>query len=179
MARSAVCVVDMLNSYGHPDAERLRASAEKALPRIARLVERAADADVLTVYVNDNFGAWTSNRDDFVRELLAGEHARLVEPIAPRSDALFVFKTRHSIFYGTPLEELLRQEGVDRVVLAGQVTEQCILYSALDAYIRHFDVAVAADATAAIHDDLADAALKMMDVNMSAEIASAEEVSLA
>jgi nicotinamidase-related amidase len=55
-------------------------------------------------------------------------------------------------------------------VLTGQVTEQCILYSALDAYIRHFDVAVPSDAVACIHSDLADAALTMMERNMSADV---------
>ena len=37
----------------------------------------------------------------------------------------------------TPLEYLLSQKDIGHVVLAGQVTEQCILYSALDAYVRH------------------------------------------
>jgi nicotinamidase-related amidase len=58
-------------------------------------------------------------------------------------------------------------------VLTGQVTEQCILYSALDAYVRHFDVAVPPDAVAHIHGDLADAALKMMERNMRAELVPA------
>jgi len=34
--------------------------------------------------------------------------------------------------------------------LTGQVTEQCILYSALDAYVRHFEVVVRPDAVAHI-----------------------------
>jgi nicotinamidase-related amidase len=56
------------------------------------------------------------------------------------------------------------------------VTEQCILYSALDAYIRHFEVAVPRDAVAHIHEHLADAALELMERNMSAEICAASEV---
>jgi hypothetical protein len=47
-----------------------------------------------------------------------------------------------------PLEYLLRENEVDHVVLTGQVTEQCILYSALDAYIRHFRVTIPRDAVA-------------------------------
>ncbi len=50
------------------------------------------------------------------------------------------------------------------------MTEQCILYSALDAYVRELDVAVPADAVAHIHEDLAEAALKMMKTNMSADV---------
>jgi nicotinamidase-related amidase len=55
-------------------------------------------------------------------------------------------------------------------VLVGQVTEQCILYSALDAYVRHLRVTVPPDGVAHIHQDLADAALKMMERNMRAEL---------
>jgi nicotinamidase-related amidase len=168
-------VVDMLNAYEHPDAEQLTRSVETVLPNIERLIGRAAD-DALTIYVNDNFGSWNSNRDELLRTALEGRFRHLVEPIAPRDDSLFVVKARHSIFYGTPLEYLLSQEGVDRLVLAGQVTEQCILYSALDAYIRHLHVVVPRDAVAHIHEDLAAASLKMMELNMDAEIVAAADV---
>jgi nicotinamidase-related amidase len=103
---------------------------------------------------------------------MEGARPDLVEPIVPPEDALFVAKARHSIFYGTPLEYLLAQEDVGRVVLAGQVTEQCILYSALDAYVRHLDVAIPRDAVAHIDEELARAALAMMERNMAAEILS-------
>lgn len=55
------------------------------------------------------------------------------------------------------------------------MTEQCILCSALDAHIRHFNVVVASDAVAHLDADLADAALRMMRRNMSAEINAASD----
>jgi nicotinamidase-related amidase len=176
MSRTALLVIDMLNSYEHADAERLTESVEKVLPVVARTIERAADGGILTIYVNDNFGAWTSNRDTLVKEAMGGKFSYLVEPILPKDDTLFVVKARHSAFYQTPLEYLLGQEEVDHVVMVGQVTEQCILYSALDAYIRHLAVTVPRDAVACIHEDLAGAALKMMAVNMDAEIVDASEL---
>ena len=103
----------------------------------------------------------------------------LVEPIAPGDDVDFVVKARHSIFYETPLEYLLRQGDIERLILVGQVTEQCILYSALDAYIRHFEVHVPPDAVAHIHADLAEAALKMMERNMDADLTPAGSCSAA
>jgi nicotinamidase-related amidase len=69
---------------------------------------------------------------------------------------------------------MLRQEDIQRIVLVGQVTEQCILYSALDAYVRHFDVAVPPEAVAHIHGGLADASLTMMETNMRAELVPAD-----
>ena len=168
----------MLNSYEHADADQLTHAVERALPAMERLVARARDEDVLTIYVNDNFGAWNSNRDELLRSALEGKFRHLVEPIAPTDDALFVVKARHSIFFQTPLEYLLGQEDVDRVVLIGQVTEQCILYSALDAYIRHLTVAVPRDAVAHIHEHLADASLELMALNMDADICTADDCRL-
>jgi nicotinamidase-related amidase len=176
MAPSALIVVDMLNSYEHADAEQLTRSVERVLPNIRELIERAAREDVLTIYVNDNFGTWRSNREELVRTAVEGRYGHLVEPIAPEEDTLFVVKARHSIFFQTPLEYLLGQEDIDRIVLVGQVTEQCILYSALDAYIRHLEVAVPRDAVAHIHEHLADASLELMELNMDADVSTAAEV---
>jgi len=176
--RTALLVVDMINAYDFEDAEKLLESAREAVPNIQTLVDRARDDDVPVIYVNDNFGRWNSSPSELVEEVLAGDHGDLLEPLVPGADAQFVVKARHSCFYETPLEYLLRQDEVERIVLTGQVTEQCILYSALDAYIRRLGVVVPTDAVAHIHADLAQAALKMMEVNMRAELCRAEDCRL-
>jgi len=178
VARTALIVCDMLNPYEHPDADKLTASVEQALPALGALRERAREEGVPTIYVNDNHGDWESSREQLVKGALDGARPDLVEPILPGDDDLFLAKTRHSIFYATPLEYILSQEGVDRIVIAGQVTEQCVLYSALDAYIRHLDVAVPRDGVAHIFEDLADASLTMMERNMHAEVCAAGECRL-
>jgi nicotinamidase-related amidase len=176
MPRRALVVIDMINTYDHEDAERLRASAEEVVPVLGKLVKRARDSGAPVIYVNDSFGQWRSDHRALVEDALAGEHAALVEPIVPDEEAMFVVKARHSIFYETPLEYLLGQEDIEEVVLTGQATEQCILYSALDAHIRHIPVIVPRDAVAHIHEDLAEAALRMMEVNMEAEVVDAADV---
>jgi nicotinamidase-related amidase len=176
MADTALVVVDMLNTYEHEDAETLTRSVREVLPNIVDLVERATDDDdVEVVYVNDLYGHWNAGRAELLERVMEGSYRELVEPIAPAEEALFVVKARHSIFYETPLEYMLRQQGIEKLVLVGQVTEQCILYSALDAYIRHMEVVVPRDAVAHIHEDLAEAALRMMEVNMRAEVVPAAD----
>jgi nicotinamidase-related amidase len=172
---SALVVIDMLSSYDFPDADQLVPSAREVVPRIKALVERATAEGVPVVYVNDNYGDWNSSADELLQAGLDGKHPELVEPLAPPEEASFVIKARHTIFYGTPLEHLLQQEGIDRLVLTGQVTEQCVLYSALDAYVRGIAVAVPPDAVAHIHEDLADAALRMMERNMDADVAPSSQ----
>ncbi|MBA3438047.1 MAG: isochorismatase family protein, partial [Thermoleophilaceae bacterium] len=63
-------------------------------------------------------------------------------------------------------------------VLVGQVTEQCILYSALDAYVRRLRVTVPRDGVAHIDERLAGAALEMMQRNMDAELTACAECEL-
>ncbi|MEU6486639.1 isochorismatase family cysteine hydrolase [Streptomyces sp. NPDC046887] len=169
-------VVDMVNSYEHPDADLLLPSARETLPVLVDLLERARERNVPVIYVNDNFGEWRSHHGEIVETALSGPHAELVEPIRPDDSSLFVVKARHSIFFETPLSYLLGQLDVRHVVLCGQVTEQCVLYSALDAHIRHFEVTVPVDAVAHIHAPLADAALEMMRRNMGARTVLAKEV---
>ncbi|MFJ4834451.1 cysteine hydrolase family protein [Streptomyces sp. NPDC088747] len=174
--RTALIVIDMINTYGHDDADLLVPSVAKTIPALSRLLERARSAEAPVIYVNDNFGEWRSHHGELLDQALAGPHADLVEPVRPDDKSLFVVKVRHSIFYETPLTYLLAQQDIGHVVLCGQVTEQCVLYSALDAHIRHLRVTIPEDAVAHIHADLADAALRMMRRNMDADIRPADEI---
>ena len=175
---SALIVVDMLNSYEHDDADRLTESVEKIVEPLSELIARAERDGTEIIYVNDNYGDWNSSQEELAKKALNGARPDLVEPLLPPDGADFVLKARHTIFYMTPLEYLLSQREIGHLVLAGQVTEQCILYSALDAYVRHLDVTIPTDGVAHIHEDLAQAALKMMERNMRAELVRAADCRL-
>ena len=171
----ALVVVDMLNTYEHPDGECCAERAREVLPAMRGAIESARTGDDDVIYVNDNYGLWSSDRAQLVDHVLERvPDTNLVEPLLPRDDDSFIFKARHSIFYETTLAYLLRELGAERLTLLGQVTEQCILYSALDAHVRHLGVRVVTDAVVAIEDSLGDAALAMMERNMAAELVTAD-----
>jgi len=178
LMKTALVVIDMLNAYDFEDAEELAESARQAVPNIRHLIERANEEDVPVIYVNDNYGDWNSSADELVESALRGKFPDLVEALRPADDVKFVIKGKHSIFYGTPFEYLVKELEIDRLVLTGQVTEQCVLYSALDAYIRDLEIAVPRDAVAHIHDDLAEASLRMMETNMNADTTPSDEIDL-
>lgn len=176
MSDTALLVVDMLNSYQHEDATPLARCVTNTVEPLAGIINRARDRDdVDVIYVNDNYGDFTATRESIVRSALEGEKPELVRPIVPDDGWPFLEKVRHSAFYATPLGYLLTRLETKRIVLTGQVTEQCILYTALDAYIRHFDVIVPSDAVAHIDPDLGNAALRMMERNMRARVTEATD----
>jgi nicotinamidase-related amidase len=172
MGRIALVIIDMLNPYEHEDAEQLTRNVAKIVGPLSDLRSRAhARDDVELVYVNDNYGDFATDRREIEDRARNGRRPDLVEPILPPPDCAFLPKVRHSAFYGTPLEYLLSRAEVETVVLTGQVTEQCVLYSALDAHVRHYTLRVPPDCVAPIHEDLGQAALRMMERNMSACLA--------
>jgi nicotinamidase-related amidase len=176
MSETAVIVIDMLNSYRHSDAEKLTGNVEKIIDPLAGLISKARQhSDIDLIYVNDNYGDFTADHQDLIRSALDGERPDLVASIVPAEGDLFLVKVRHSAFYSTSLEYLLGELDTRRLVLTGQVTEQCILYTALDAYVRRFSIVVPPDAVAHIDAGLGDAALKMMEKNMRAEMANAAD----
>jgi nicotinamidase-related amidase len=174
--KSAVIVIDMLNDYEHEDADRLRGSVGEMVPHLSSVIAEAREREIPVAWVNDNYQDWAAGRPELVARALAGAAPELVEPIVPPDDAPFVVKARHSIFYQTQVEYMLRQLGAERLVLTGQVTEQCVLYSALDAYVRQFEVVVPPDAVAHIIPELAQAALRMMERNMRAQLIESDRV---
>ncbi len=176
MADTALLVVDMLNAYEHPDAEQLTASVADMVDPLADLItEGRRHEDVDVIYVNDNFGDFTGTWDDIVAKALDGARPDLVKAILPTPDCLRLTKVRHSAFFSTQLDYLLQQLQPERLVITGQVTEQCVLYTALDAYVRHYNVVVPPDAVAHIDADLGKAALTMMHRNMRADLIPAAD----
>jgi nicotinamidase-related amidase len=168
----------VLNPYEHEDADRLVQSVEQTVEPLGSLIARAHDDGAEIIYVNDNYGDWNSSSEELAQRALDGARPDLIEPILPPEGVDFVIKARHTIFYMTPLEYLLGQKEIGHLVLTGQVTEQCILYSALDAYVRHLEVSIPRDGVAHIYEDLAEAAIEMMQRNMSAEITACADVAL-
>ena len=123
--------------------EDARVMAEK----IRRLKKRARKAAVPVIYVNDNFGKWQSDFRRTVehcsnRKVRGHEIVRLLRPL---KDDYFVLKPKHSGFFATTLETLLRYLSPKRLILTGVAGNFCVLFTANDAYMRDYDLVIPED----------------------------------
>lgn len=83
--------------------------------------------------------------------------------IPPRPNELTLVKKRFSAFFATPLDLILRRLNVERVVIAGVQTPNCIRATAFDAVsLDYAQVTVLADATAAANEAVHEANLSDM-----------------
>lgn len=110
---TALLLIDVINDLEFPEAEQILDTAIDMARNIDRLKQRAREACVPIVYVNDNFGKWKSDWRRTVEHCL-GENVRgrpLVEILQPADDDYFVLKPKHSGFFSTTLDTLLRYLG--------------------------------------------------------------------
>jgi nicotinamidase-related amidase len=171
-SRRVLLLVDFINPLQFVGAEALAPWALEAARATAALKKRFDAAGERVIYVNDNFGQW---RSDF-RTLVAhcrhqrGTSAGLVRQLPPGKGDLMVLKPRHSGFHATPLELLLQQLGARKLVIAGLATDYCVMCTAMDAYVRGYDLWVPSDCTAAESPEQRDQALGWMRQALKADI---------
>jgi nicotinamidase-related amidase len=168
-------VIDMLSPYDFEDAGMAADGAEGVVGELSALLDEAREAGIRVVYANDLDEDFSGSRERVTGQAASGRRPDLVEPLLPKPEDSFIHKGQHSAFYGTPLAHLLKLEQADEVVLTGQVTEQCVLYTALDAHVRDYDLSVLTDCVLPMDRDLGEAALRMMERNMGARLETAEE----
>lgn len=144
-------LIDVINHFEFPDGDRILWQALKIAPSIARLKLRARAAGIPTIYVNDNFGEWRSERSVLLKRCLRpdAKGAGFVEQVQPDEEDYFVLKPMHSAFYQTPLETLLRHLGSRTLILTGLTTNSCITCTAHDANMRDLKLIVPSDCSAA------------------------------
>jgi nicotinamidase-related amidase len=145
----ALLLIDVINDLEFPEAEQMLDAAMKMARQIARLKKRAHRARVPAIYVNDNFGKWKSDFRATI-EHCAEKNVRgreIVKMLKPAEQDYFVLKPKHSGFFSTSLEMLLRYLGSETLILTGIAGNFCVLFTANDAYMRDYKLIVPRDCT--------------------------------
>jgi nicotinamidase-related amidase len=149
--RTALVVVDMQNDFVREGGSLRVPDAEATIPAIRTLLELARGSGMKVVFTQD------THTDGDPEWAIWPRHARegswgweIVDALAPRQDETVIRKVRYDGFYGTSLDHLLRQWGVDTLVLCGTVANICVHYTAASAALRWYSVIVVKDAVSAL-----------------------------
>src|SRR6267142_5090893 len=179
-AGAALLLIDLINDFEFSGGDALLKLALPVGKNIAHLKRQAKSAGIPAIYVNDNFGRWQS---DF-RKIIS--HCRndktkgkpFVELLLPEEDDYFVLKPKHSGFYSTTLELLLKHLTATNLILTGIAGNNCVLFTANDAYMRDFKLIVPSDCSVSPTQQDNENALKQMEKVLKADIRPAEELDL-
>jgi nicotinamidase-related amidase len=190
LPRSALLLVDMNRSHldhsiGHMLVEE--SAAKQIINRAVTVREAFAAAGLPIIFVRTHHrqdprtGEIVDNKSPFwmaqqkkavpglgrQRKSLAVEGAPVTEvvaPLAPRPGDFTVFKHRYSPFDNTDLEHLLRNLGIDTLVVGGVNTNNCVLCTCFEAFNRDYRVVLMKDVCASMNGpDYHEAALKVIE----------------
>lgn len=174
----ALLLIDVINDLEFVGGEELLPHALEMAHHIARLKERARDHGVPVVYANDNFGKWQSDFYRLLKHCLedGARGESVVRLVRPTADDYFVLKPKHSAFFSTTLDTLLRYLGTRTLIITGMATDICVLFTANDAYMRDFKLLVPSDCVAAEHSKINQDALSLMRRVLKADTVTSDQI---
>jgi nicotinamidase-related amidase len=148
LLKDALLIVDVIQGFDHEDGDALLQSFRARHSALVEALEHARRSEIPVIYANDNYGVWDGDSSDLVQHAIAGRGGELVEAVAPKEGDRFVFKPRYSAFDHTPLDLILQELEIERILLAGAATEMCVVQTAIDAKEEGLKVTILADACA-------------------------------
>ena len=176
--KTALLLIDVINDLDFEGSQSLVRLAEPMAKRLRALKRRARAAGLPTIYINDNFGKWRSDFRATVeycqKKNIPGHN--VTRMLKPDSKDYFVLKPKQSAFFGTTLDTLLRDLGTKRVILTGIAGDNCVLFSANDAYMRDFKLYIPSDCIASETEAENQYALQLLKKVVKADITPSTEL---
>jgi ureidoacrylate peracid hydrolase len=168
--RTALVVVDMQNAFMLPGvAHALCPMAREIVPNINRLAQAVRETSgtvvwIKTTYTPETLKDWSTyydlrkpeQNDKRAEALAAGSKGHeLWAELDVRDGDLTVEKNRFSAFIqgSSNLAEVLRERGIDTVIVTGTVTGVCCESTARDAMMMNFKTIMITDGNAAMTDE--------------------------
>ena len=175
-SKTALVVVDMQNGFMPTEtAHAPCATAVEIVPNINRLAQavRATGGAVVwiqTAYTDETLTSWSTlygmvgpkGAERRKRSLsVGGKGYELWPDLKVEAADLIVEKKRYSAFIqgSSDLEAVLRERGLDTLLITGTVTNVCCESTARDAMMRNFKTIMVTDGNAAVTDDDHNAAI--------------------
>lgn len=172
--KTALIVVDVQNDFADARGSLYVTEGETVVPVVNRAVKGARAAGALVVYTQDwhpestphfekDGGIWPVHcvmgtwGAEFHPDLLV--EGEVVRKGASGHDGYSGFTERHpstSEELPTPLVDMLRGRGVERVAIAGLATDYCVKETAIDSLGHGFDTTVLADGVRGVNLEAGD-----------------------
>src|SRR6267142_2427896 len=179
-AGAALLLIDLINDFEFSGGDALLKLALPVGKNIAHLKRQAKSAGIPAIYINDNFGGWQSDFRKIVshcrNEKTKGKP--FVELLLPEEDDYFVLKPKHSGFYSTTLDLLLKHLPATNLILTGIAGNNCVLFTANDAYMRDFKLFIPSDCVVSLTEEENRYALMQMEKVLKANINPSTELDL-
>src|SRR5215510_15931554 len=151
------------------------------VPNVRRLMDACRQVGVEVIHTKIE-SLTRDGRDRSLEHRSLGIHhppgskdAQILDEVAPQGDEIVITKTCGGAFNGSNIEYVLRNLGIQHLIVVGVVTSGCVEVAVRDASDRSFQVLLVEDATATWSEEMQQAAMRAMD-EIYAKVVSASEM---
>jgi nicotinamidase-related amidase len=174
ITKKAVIVIDMLEDFVYGALKNER--SHKIIPNIAKLLDYARKNGWLVVYSNDAHLPGDPEEKVWGAHALAGSAgAEVIKELAPQKGDYILGKRTYSAFYETGLDLILREHGVEEVIITGQHTHICVRHSSADAFARNYNITIPSDCVESFTDKDHHEGLEYLKTIYKAKIIQSDE----
>jgi nicotinamidase-related amidase len=161
--KRALLVVDMIHDFVDRGAPLEVPATREIIPFIQERIAHYRKAGLPVIFVSDCHDPTDFEMSIFPLHAIKGTiGAEIVEELAPLPGEIVIPKRTYSGFVGTPLEEVLRQEGIEELEVVGCVTNICVFFTSADACMRGFRVFISRKGVAALSQEEGEMALEQL-----------------
>lgn len=174
--RTAMLVIDMQKCFVEPGAVFCIAGAKKTIPPLASAIKHMRKIGVRIVWVTRLYKKDMSDMEFHRRKYLetigvdgvmfAGSVGKNsiedAEGLIRKDDDLSIIKPRFSAFFKTNLDSILKDSGIDTLILTGTTTPNCIRSTAYDGISYNYRVIIMEDCTSSASAEIQAANIKDM-----------------
>lgn len=150
----ALIIIDMLNDFVNKDAPLKVPGIENTIKPIKREIKKIRHSGDHVIYLCDSHTEDDSEFEYFPPHAIKGSPgSEIIDELSPESSDIIINKKYYSGFYKTDLEDTLNKKGCNSVIICGCVINICVLFTAVDAFMRGLDVTVIRDAVASFNKE--------------------------
>ncbi|MBD3277482.1 MAG: isochorismatase family protein [Candidatus Aegiribacteria sp.] len=148
--KCALLIVDMLRHFADPSGRVYLPSTKASIPVMRQLLDHWRDHGGTVAFTRhchkgpNDLGMLGKFFDDYIR--CGEEDSHIIDELSPTQEERVFRKDTYDAFYGTDLEEYLESRSVEQVLVTGVLTQMCCETTARSAFVRGFEVYIAADA---------------------------------
>ena len=167
----AILIIDMLNDFFND--KRLKQRRTSLCNKINDLIYWGRNNKLKIIWVRQEFkkdlsDAFVNMRKKQIQITIEKtEGSQILHELTPKPGDFEIVKKRYSPFYNTQLDEILKKEGIMRLILCGINTHACVRMAAIDGFQRDLDITIAADCVDSYDKEHHDISLRYLGRDIS------------
>jgi len=165
--RTALLIIDMLYDFTNPNGLVFYPQNLEVLPKIRQVLDFCRERDMLIIFLQHRHRKDKPDKNlvNMRPNCIEGSGGEAIDPMLPVDEKTdyVIQKRRYSGFFGTDLDLVLRENGIENLLVTGTKTNCCVRATVTDAHYLNYEAYVIRECVATNSDEVNEVNLTDID----------------